>query len=324
MATNFKLLIDNSSHSFSRIKISLTTKVKDLLSNFIFCFFVPSSRNNMLNQRKILRVLQFIAYLEQRPPKTVNQLSDMLETTERTVYRYLDLIRECGFDLQRDKYSRFFIHGENVQGVRFSSEEAEYLKELVLTSGKRNKLKDSVLSKIYLGSDINIVAGHLVNAKNGRIVERLAQAIADKEQVILKRYHSINSESISDRLVEPFGFTDNYHTVMAFEVASEKNKTYHLDRITAIEFAEKSFEFEDKHKQQIPDAFGFSFSGKQHLIHVELTLKEYLLLKDEYPLTIPYIKYNSKNDRYEFKILVNDKKPIDRFLKGLNVDINTK
>lgn len=278
----------------------------------------------MLNQRKILRVLQFIAYLEQRPPKTVNQLSDMLETTERTVYRYLDLIRECGFDLQRDKYSRFFINGENVLGVRFSSEEAEYLKELVLTSGKRNKLKDSVLSKIYLGSDINIVAGHLVNAKNGRIVERLAQAIADKEQVILKRYHSINSESISDRLVEPFGFTDNYHTVMAFEVATEKNKTYHLDRITTIEFAEKSFKFEDKHEQQIPDAFGFSFSGKQHVVDVELTLKEYLLLKDEYPLTIPYIKFNSKKDLFELKILVNDKKPIQRFLKGLSVDINTK
>ncbi|MEY2792285.1 MAG: hypothetical protein RJA76_277 [Bacteroidota bacterium] len=271
----------------------------------------------MLNQRKILRVLQFIAYLEQRPPKTVNQLSDMLETTERTVYRYLDLIRECGFDLQRDKYSRFFIHGENAQGVRFSSEEAEYLKELVLTTGKRNKLKDSVLSKIYLGSDINIVAGHLVNAKNGRIVERLAQAIADKEQVILKRYHSINSESISDRLVEPFGFTDNYHTVMAFEVATEKNKTYHLDRITAIELVEKPFAFEDKHEQQIPDAFGFSFSGKKQNIDIELTLKEYLLLKDEYPLTIPFIKYNPVSKNYRLLITVNDSRPIERFIKGL-------
>jgi transcriptional antiterminator len=127
----------------------------------------------MLNQRKILRVLQFISYLEQHPPKAVNQLAEMLETTERTVYRYLDLIRECGFDLQRDKYTRFFIHNDTAQGIRFSTEEAEYLKQLVLTSGKLNKLKDAVLSKIYLASDVNIVAGHLVNAKNGRIVERL-------------------------------------------------------------------------------------------------------------------------------------------------------
>ena len=115
----------------------------------------------MLNQRKILRVLQFISYLEQRPPKAVNQLAEMLETTERTVYRYLDLIRECGFDLHRDKNNRFFIHNDTVQGIRFTTEEAEYLKQIVLTTGKKNKLKDAVLSKIYLASDVNIVAGHL-------------------------------------------------------------------------------------------------------------------------------------------------------------------
>jgi predicted DNA-binding transcriptional regulator YafY len=271
----------------------------------------------MLNQRKILRVLQFISYLEQRPPKAVNQLAEMLETTERTVYRYLDLIRECGFDLQRDKYTRFFIHNDTAQGIRFSTEEAEYLKQLVLTSGKRNKLKDAVLSKIYLASDVNIVAGHLVNAKNGRIVERLAQAMADKEQVILKRYHSINSETISDRLVEPFGFTDNYHTVMAYEITSKKNKTYNLDRITAVELSNKAFAFEEKHEHQITDAFGFSFTGEQHDIELELSLKAYLLLKDEYPLTIPYIKYNPKSDLYELKIQVNDLKPIQRFMRGI-------
>jgi predicted DNA-binding transcriptional regulator YafY len=271
----------------------------------------------MLNQRKILRVLQLISYLQQGPAKTVIQLAEMLETTERTAYRYLDLIRECGFDLTRDKNNRFIIHHGKLQGARFTNEEAEYLKQLILTAGKRNKLKDAVLGKIYMASDVNIVAGHLVNAKNGRVVERLAQAIAIKEQVILKRYHSINSETISDRLVEPFGFTDNYHTVMAFEIKTGINKTYHLDRITAVEFHNKPFVHEDQHQQQIPDAFGFSNNGKQHRIEVDLPLKAYLLLKDEYPLTVPYIKYNTKKDCYELRITVNNLKPFERFMRGL-------
>lgn len=156
--------------------------------------------------------------------------------------------------------------------------------------------------------------------KNGQIVERLAQAIANKEQVILKRYHSINSETISDRLIEPFGFTDNYHTLMAFEVASAKNKTYHLDRITAIEFNKRGFTFEEKHEKKIPDAFGFSFQGEKHDLELDLSLKAYLLLKDEYPLTIPYVIYNSKKDLYEIKIQVNDLKPIERFVRGGKVD----
>ena len=183
----------------------------------------------MLNQHKILRVLQFISFLEQEPSKTVAQLASLLDTTDRTVYRYLDLVKECGFDLQRDKINRFLIVNDRSNGVRFTPEEADYLKQLVLTSGRKSKLKDAVLSKIYLSSDATIVAGHLINVKNGKVVEKLSLAIANKEQVVLMKYQSINSETISDRVVEPFGFTDNYCTVMAFEPASLKNKTYNID-----------------------------------------------------------------------------------------------
>jgi proteasome accessory factor C len=280
----------------------------------------------MLNQFKLLRVLQLIAILQESPAKSIQHLAKLIETTDRSVYRYLDLIRACGFDVQRDAYNRYFIVGSTQQGIRFTTEEAQFLTQLVLTAGKRNKLKDAVLSKIYLASDVNIVARHLVNAKNGLIVERLAQAIANKEQVILKRYHSINSETISDRLVEPFGFTDNYHTVMAYEVTSQKNKTYNLDRITAVEFTQKAFTCEDKHEQQIPDAFGFSFTGEQHTIEFALSLKAYLLLKDEYPRTLPYIKYNPKTDRYDLRITVNDRRPIERFLRGTDdgADVNNE
>jgi predicted DNA-binding transcriptional regulator YafY len=270
----------------------------------------------MLNQRKILRVLQLIATLEVQPSKSIQHLAKLLETTDRTVYRYLDLIRACGFDLQRDNYNRFFILTDTKNGVRFTTEEAEYLKELVLTAGKRNKLKDAVLSKIYLASELTIVAGHLVNAKNGRIVERLAQAITDKQQVILKRYQSINSETISDRLVEPFGFTENYTTVMAFEIGSQKNKTFHLERITDVEFTDLPFSFESHHEQQILDVFGFSFKGEKHHVEIELSLKESLLLKNDYPLTSPFIKYNAKKDCYHLKVEVNDMKPIERFIKS--------
>ena len=54
----------------------------------------------MLNQHKILRVLKLISYLEQSPSKSVGHLAEILESTDRTVYRYFDLLRECGFDLR--------------------------------------------------------------------------------------------------------------------------------------------------------------------------------------------------------------------------------
>jgi predicted DNA-binding transcriptional regulator YafY len=271
----------------------------------------------MLNQHKILRVLQLISYLEQSPSKTILHLAELLDSTERTVYRYFDLIRECGFDLQRDELNRYFIVDERTNGVRFTQEEAQLLKELVLKHSNQNKLKDSLLTKIYLGSEIQMVASHLVNAKNGKMVERLALSMGNKEQVILRKYQSINSETITDRLVEPFGFTDNYQTVMAYEIDSKKNKTFNIDRIAYVDFTGKPFKNSKKFQNQVPDVFGFCYSGKTHSIDVELGLKDVLLLKDQYPETSPFIHYNHRKNIYRLKVQVNDLKPIDRFMRGV-------
>ena len=278
----------------------------------------------MLNQHKILRVLKLISYLEQSPSKSIGYLSQTLETTDRTIYRYFDLLRECGFDLQRDEHNRFYIIDERSNGVRFSQEEAQLLKELVLKYSNQNKLKDSLLTKFYLGSEIQMVASHLVNAKNGKVIERLALSMGNKEQVVLRKYQSINTEKISDRLVEPFGFTDNYQTVMAFEIDSEKNKTFNIDRIAYVDFTRKPFKNSIKFQNQVPDVFGFSYSGKTYSIDLELGLKDGLLLKDQYPDTTPFIHYNRRKNLYQLKVQVNDMKPIDRFMRGLEVDINTK
>jgi predicted DNA-binding transcriptional regulator YafY len=158
-----------------------------------------------------------------------------------------------------------------------------------------------------------MVSGHLIQAKNGKIVERLTRAMMNKEQVQLKKYQSINTETISDRIVEPFGFTENYQTVMAYEPASEKNKTYNIDRIGSVEYLEQKFQNEYKHEQQVMDVFGFAYSGKKHPIKLEMSLKEYLLLKNQYPLIAPFVKYNSKADKYTLDIEVNDLRPV----KGL-------
>jgi predicted DNA-binding transcriptional regulator YafY len=206
---------------------------------------------------------------------------------------------------------------ERTNGVRFTQEEAQLLKELVLKDANQNKLKDSLLTKIYLGSEIQMVANHLINAKNGKVIERLALSIGNKEQVILRKYQSINSETISDRLVEPFGFSDNYQTVMGYEIDSKKNKTFNIDRIAYVDFTGKPFKNTKKFQNQVPDVFGFSYSGKTHSIDLELGLKDILLLKDQFPRTSPFIHYNHRKNIYRLKVQVNDLKPIQRFMRGI-------
>lgn len=269
---------------------------------------------HMLNQHKILRVLQLITYLQETPHKTVQQLSSFLDTTERTVYRYLDLLRECGFDLHKDANQRFFIEAEKENTIHFTNEEAQFLKQLVLSAGQKSTLKDSVLSKIYIKSELPMVASHLIHAKNGKIVERLTRAMLNKEQVLLKKYQSINTETISDRIVEPFGFTENYQTVMAYELASEKNKTYNIDRIGSVEYLNQKFQHEAKHEQQVMDVFGFAYNGQKYPVKLEMSMKQFLLMKDQYPLVAPFVKYHLTLDKYVLEVEVNDLRP----LEGIN------
>ena len=277
----------------------------------------------MYNQNKILRVLQLISLLKKEPSKSIRFLSGILESTDRTVYRYLDLIKELGFELQRDQNNRFFIINDvEVEPYSFSNEEVVLLKELLLSVGKDSKLKDSILKKIYFKSEIAIHGNHILKAHLGKIVEKLSGAIQNEKRVILKDYHSANSQKISDRLVEPITFSDNYNSLIAFEVETGENKYFNIERITDIIELNINQEFQEKHKNDKPDIFGFSeLNGEKFDIELSLTLRAYLILKEEYPLVYPYVKKEPNKKTYLLKCSVNNPKAITRFILGFPEDV---
>jgi proteasome accessory factor C len=277
----------------------------------------------MLNQHKILRVLQLISLLKKEPSKSIKFLAGILESTDRTVYRYLDLVKELGFDLQRDSHNRFYIVSEdNNETVDFTNEEASLLRELLLSSGSKSNLKDALLRKIYLKSEIVIQGNHLLNAHLGKIVSDLSKAITEHKQVVLKKYQSANSNTITDRLVEPISFTDNYTSLCAFEVETAKNKYFNIERITEVEVLQKQNEFEEHHQLDVPDAFGFTaLNGLPFDIDIRLNLRAFVLLKQEYPMVVTFIKQEPKTGYYRLKTSINNPKPIIRFVLGLLDDV---
>jgi proteasome accessory factor C len=277
----------------------------------------------MLNQHKILRVLQLISLLKKEPSKSIKFIAGILESTDRTVYRYLDLVKELGFDLQRDSHNRFYIvSNENNETIDFTNEEASLLRELLLSSGKKSNLKDALLRKIYLKSEIVIQGNHLLNAHLGKIVSELSLAITEHKQVVLKKYQSANSNTITDRLVEPISFTDNYTSLCAFEVETAKNKFFNIERITEVEVLHKVNEFESQHKLDAPDAFGFTaLNGLPFDIDIRLNLRAFVLLKQEYPMVVSFVKQEPKTSYYRLKTSINNPKPVVRFVLGLLDDI---
>jgi hypothetical protein len=81
-----------------------------------------------------------------------------------------------------------------------------------------------------------------------------------------------------------------------------------------VEFSAQSFQFESNHEQQVTDVFGFAYSGQKFPLNLEMSMKEYLLLKDQYPLIAPFVKYLSGKDKYVLEVEVNDLRPVEGFL----------
>ncbi|MFM2136718.1 MAG: hypothetical protein RL021_2118, partial [Bacteroidota bacterium] len=196
----------------------------------------------------------------------------------------------------------------------FSNEEARFLRDLVVSTGKKNKLADSVLQKLYVNTDLQVGSSLLLRARLGRLVQQLSEAINQKKQVVLKRYHSANSNEISDRLVEPIRFTENYQSLSAYEVSSGKNKYFNVERITEVTVTRNGFKNSRKHRYSPPDIFGFSDSGTSYTIDLRLSLRASVILQEEYPMTAAFIKRDQRH--FRLRATVFDLKPVTRFVIG--------
>lgn len=277
----------------------------------------------MYNQHKIYRVLQLISTLKKKPAKTIRHLSELLETTERTTYRYLDLLEQVGFHVSRDQHNRVFIeHADDNSLNHFTAEENELLKSLLLTVGKKTKLRDGILQKLSARQEHKIVSNHLLKAHLGKIIEQLATAMQSKKQVTLKKYHSVNSNSVNDRLVEPVSFTDNYQSLVAFEPASQSIKHFNIERISAVQIRKSKFLHAQLLEMPASDPFGFTLKAKQYDIELLMNVRCSVLMREQFPMTAAYIKKEAKSEMQRFAATVYDLRPVTRFVLGFADEIN--
>ena len=276
----------------------------------------------MFNQNRIYRLFQLINYLKAKPAKSVRSIESFLETSERTVYRYLDLLEDLGFDIERDNHNKIFISSNSdISIIPFTSQEAEYLKRLILSAGKENQLAQSVLKKVHQSSEIQLGAESLYKAHLSKIVEQISVAIVEGKQLMIKGYHSANSQSVTDRLIEPTCFTENYDSVSAFEVETKLNKYFNIERMTSVEVLDTSMQYEAQHEFFKPDIFGFQGKSMNKEIELEMSMRAYLVLKEEYPMSAAFVKPLPDSGKYYFNAQVQSFLAPGRFVMGFSEEV---
>lgn len=270
---------------------------------------------SIIPQARLLKLFQIIAVLKSGHC-TIRQLAQRFDSSERTIYRYLTLLEEANFLIEQDFQNRYFIvtSDDDPSQAQFSLEEIKLMRKLIQGGASDNPLKNALLKKLALNSELDSMPRLFVKARLGRFVDQLADSIRNKKQVVLKNYHSANSNEVRDRLVEPIHFGDNYQSIMALDTHDQVCKQFKLDRIGEVVELEKSFAFESQHTNTTTDIFSFS-GDSNSWITLRLSMRAYLLLREEFPLSIPYVE--KKEDHYQFHGPVASFEGIGRFVMGL-------
>lgn len=279
-----------------------------------------------MDQPKLERLLRLIMLLTANTYYTVEELAERMETSPRSIYRYLDTFKSAGFVIYKEsgyirmgKESPFFK--DISQLIHFSEEEAYMIHQVIEGIDNNNLIKQNLKRKLASVYNHKIIADSVVKGKNADNIRTIIEAYEQKKQVILRNYSSAHGQKITDRRVEPFAFTTNYLEAWCFEPASGRNKLFKISRIESVEITNEDWQQEAAHQKGFTDIFRMSsYEGSRFPIRLQLNRRAYNLLIEEFPLAERDTR-QATDESWIFETEVSNFIGPTRFILGLAADI---
>ncbi len=242
-----------------------------------------------MDQPKFERMLRLMKLLSGNVTYSIDELSDRLEMSERTVYRYIDTFKAAGFAVEKlygNIYRLTSLNDDTLdlsKLVYFSDEEAAIVNGMIDSLDNTNALKTGLKRKLAAVYDSTSIASFVGKRSNSANVQALSDAMKEKRKVILRGYESSNSGEVRDRRVEPFAFTTNYVDAWCFDLDDGRNKIFRISRMGGVEVLQDAWTEEARHHLQSADAFRMHGTKSVHII-LKLSQRAKNLLLEEYPL----------------------------------------
>ena len=159
-----------------------------------------------MEQPRVERTLRLMRLMSGNVYLTVEQLAKRLDTSTRSIYRYIDTFKTCGFAVEKidDSIYRLISMPSGYKDLQklvyFSEEEARVLTYLIESLDETNSLKSSLYRKLCAVCDTKSIKEYSGTSKNAANVQALGNAMKDRKTVILKDYSSSSSSSSSTSL----------------------------------------------------------------------------------------------------------------------------
>lgn len=277
-----------------------------------------------MNTTKISKLLRLMKLLTGNVSRTIDSLAMELGITPRTIYRYIDTIREAGFVVNK-LYGNVFAMGKVTRGlsdfnklIYFTEEEAFITARLIEGIDNNNVLKRDLQRKLASVYDSTSIANYIGNVANAANVEAIVDAIKHKKQVVLKQYESAHSNDAKDRLVEPIEFTANMIDIWAYDVDKAESRMFKVARIHAVEETDTPWEFVSRHNVPHPDVFRMTGTLEMPIV-LQLNTRAKSLLLEEFPLAEKDLK--REEGKWILRTVIHSLEGAGRFVIGLAADV---
>lgn len=279
-----------------------------------------------MDQPKIERMLRVIQLLSSNVNYTLDELSEKMGISKRSLFRYIDTFKNAGFVVQRIDEGVYKMttynkeYSDLSQLVYFSQEEAIVVSRLIENLDRTNSLKAGLKQKLAAVYDATSIGDYIDNKGKSEVIETLANAIKGKRQVALKGYASAHSGKDKDYVLEPYKFTRDFVDIIAYDTEAGANKVFKISRVGSVKMLD-GWQFEDKHEEQPIDSFRMSGSPVEH-VKLKLTLRAKNLLTEEFPVTSIEVTQVKRSWFWEGD--VNALEGIGRFVLGLPHEVSVE
>ncbi len=278
-----------------------------------------------MDQPKIERVLRLMKMMTSGNRYTVEELAERLDTSYRSIYRYIDTFKEVGFVVHKEEGGVYRLGKESPyfkdisQLIHFTDEEAHIVNQLIGALDDTNMLKQNLRRKLSSVYNCTSLANSIVKGRNAENVNRIVEAIEEHRQVVLHDYSSSHTGSKRNRVVEPISFTTNYVQIWCYDLSDGKTKLFNTARIGAVEVLESEWEHEAEHCCGQIDIFR-NMGFEKMRVQLRLGVMAHNLLIEEYPLSERDLKQIDEQ-HWLLDTEVCNYAGVGRFVMGLAEDI---
>lgn len=270
------------------------------------------------------RELNLLLLLTENHNYTVPEICERLQISRRNFYYYIEFFQLAGFIVEHrrpyyriSKDSRFFKKIDEI--VHFTEDEAITLRQILDKTGDDSIQVQRLKKKLDRLYDLQILDSVELKEQLAHNVSALYEAIKRRQAVRLVGYSSPHSNTVSDRVVEPFLFLNGNREIRCYELSSQMNKTFKLSRMQDVEMLDLVWENERRHRQMHTDIFMFS-GERTWTVVLKMGRLATSVLREEYPQAERLIEPDG-DSHWRVRLEVCSMIGIGRFVLGLFSDI---